>query len=118
MAIIDSFLDGIDAFLAWLSASLKQTTESYCDLETADSQNVLAAHDGSLVSFIKIDGSKTLVGTQEFEKLHEGIALSLQSAMSRDGHAIQVFFHYDPQGVKDVINDIYAPAHVTAKKLN
>ncbi len=51
---LDSFLDGIDSFLAWLSSSLKQTTESYCDLETADSPTVLVAHDGSLISVIKI----------------------------------------------------------------
>jgi intracellular multiplication protein IcmB len=39
---LNSFLDGIDSFLAWLSTSLKQTTESYCDLETADSPTVLS----------------------------------------------------------------------------
>src|SRR5436853_412920 len=64
MSIIDPVLDSIDTFLAWLSVSLKQTTESYCDLETADSQHVLVAHDGSLVSISKIDGSKAFRRTQ------------------------------------------------------
>src|SRR5437868_4132949 len=113
MAIIDPVLDSIDTFLAWLSVSLKQTTESYCDLETADSQHVLVAHDGSLVSIIKIDGSKALIGTQEFERLHEGFTLSLQSAMSRDGHAVQIYFHYDPTSVSEQIEEIYAPARAT-----
>ena len=33
---IDPLLDSIDAILAWFSTELKQTVESYCDLETAD----------------------------------------------------------------------------------
>ena len=52
MAIVEPFLDGVDTFLAWLSTSLKQTTESYCDLETADSRYTLVAHDGSLISVL------------------------------------------------------------------
>ena len=40
----DSFFEGVDTFFAWLGTSLKQTTESYCDLETADSPTVLVNH--------------------------------------------------------------------------
>src|ERR1700678_581299 len=96
---VDAALDGVDSFLAWLSTSLKQTTESYCDLETADSPTVLVAHDGSLLSVIKIIGSKALLGEPEFESLHDGLCLSLQSAMSRPGHSLQVVFDYDRQAV-------------------
>lgn len=116
-SIVDPLIDSIDSFLAWISASLKQTTESYCELDTADSPTVLVAHDGSLVSILKIDGVKELIGAPEFEKLHEGLSLSFQSAMSRDGHAIQVLFHYDRQGVQELIGDIFAPAMATAKQL-
>ena len=38
MSIIDPVLDSIDGVLAWLSASLGQLAESYCDLETADGE--------------------------------------------------------------------------------
>ncbi|MFN7095771.1 MAG: hypothetical protein ACK4M7_10440, partial [Burkholderiales bacterium] len=87
------------------------------DLETADSPTVLVAHDGSLLSILKIDGVKELIGAPEFEKLHEGLSLSFQSAMSRDGHAIQVLFHYDRQTVGELISSIFAPAEATAKQL-
>lgn len=59
---VESILDGVDSFLAWLSTSLKQTSEAYCDLETADSPTVFVAHDGSLVSVIRIVGVTTLIG--------------------------------------------------------
>ena len=56
MNIVKSLINGIDTFLAWLSTSLKQTTESYSDLETADDTYTLVAHDGSLVSVIEVSG--------------------------------------------------------------
>ncbi len=116
--LIDTFLDGIDSFLAWLSSSLKQNVESYCDIETADSSTVLAAHNGSLVSVIKVEGTIALLGMPEFTRLHEGLTLSFQSAMKRDGHAIQVLFNYDKEQVVNQISDIFEPARATAKRLN
>lgn len=115
---LDSFLDGVDTLLAWLSTSLKQTTESYCDLETADSPTVLVTHDGSLLSVLKIHGATALLGTPEFETLHDGLGISLQAAMSRPGHAIQVLFNYDREAVREQIEEIFLPAANTAKRLN
>jgi len=115
--LVESFLENVDTFLAWISTSLKQTTESYCDLETADSPTVLVAHDGSLVSIIKIHGAKALIGANEFKRLREGMALSLQTAMSRSGHAVQVFFNYDQKDVEKMISTAYEPAQASAKRL-
>lgn len=114
----ESFLEGFDSFLAWLSASLKQTSESYCDLETADSKTTLVSHDGSLISVLKIHGATALIGTPEFDRIQEGLTTSLQTAMSRPGHSVQVFFGYDKQNIKNIINEIYDPAKHTAKRLH
>lgn len=113
----ESFFEGIDTFFAWLSTSLKQTTESYCELETADSPTVLVNHDGSLVSLIKIEGVTALVGSEEFERLVEGLSNAFQGAMSRPGHALQVYFSHDKQNIRKVIQDIYLPADATAQRL-
>ncbi|CAM4428010.1 MAG: hypothetical protein LEGION0398_MBIBDBAK_00464 [Legionellaceae bacterium] len=115
--VVDSIIDTIDSFLAWISASIKQTTESYCELDTADSPTVLVSHDGSLISIFKIEGVKGIIGASEFEQLHEGLSLSFQSAMSREGHAIQVLFHYDRSEVKELIENTFSPAITTAKHL-
>lgn len=117
-SIIDPILDTVDSFLAWLSASLKQTTESYCDLETADSPTTLVAHDGSLMSIIKIHGTNALIGGDEFKMLHEGLTQSLQAAMSRDGHTVQVFFHYDQEQIDRRIRNTLEPGIQTAERLN
>lgn len=113
----DSFFEGVDTFFAWLSTSLKQTTESYCELETADSPTVLVNHDGSLVSVLKIEGVTALAGAEEFEALVNGLTNAFQGAMGRTGHALQVYFSHDKQNIKKVIQNIYLPADATAKRL-
>lgn len=114
----EAFLDGIDTFLAWLSNGLKQTTESYCQIESADSPTVLVGYDGSLISVLQIQGIMELIGTEEFDQLCEGVTLTLHTAMSRPGHAIQVYFSYEPDSVVELINTIYEPAKYTAERLH
>ncbi len=113
----ESFFEGVDTFFAWLSTSLKQTTESYCDLETADSPTVLVNHDGSLLSVLKVEGVTALAGAEEFDRLVEGLTNAFQAAMGRPGHALQVHFSHDKQNIRKVIQDIYTPAEATAKRL-
>ncbi|AWN75373.1 TPA: type IV secretion protein IcmB [Legionella anisa] len=113
----ESFFEGIDTFFAWLSTSLKQTTESYIDLETADSPTVLVNHDGSLVSILKIEGVSALIGSVEFDNLVAGITNSFQGAMGRPGHALQVYFSHDKQNIRKLIQDTYEPATASARRL-
>ncbi len=117
MSLIDPLLDSVDSFLAWITHSLRQTTESYCDLQTADSATTLVNHDGTLVSIIRIDGATGLIGAEEFGRLLEGLMQTQAAAFSRPGHALQVYFNYDHDGIEREIEDIYAPAFNTAKKL-
>ena len=102
----ESFFEGVDIFFAWLSTSLKQTTESYCELETADSSTDLVDHDGSLLTVLQIDGITALAGTEEFARLVEGLTNAFQPAMGRSGHALQVYFSHDKQNIKKIIRKI------------
>lgn len=114
---VDSILDGVDSVLAWFSTEIKQTVESYCDLETGDDQYALAARDGSLVSVIRVYGVTKLIGNEEFDQIHGGLTQSLQATLKRPGHAIQVYFCYDRATVKPELEDILSPAKATAKRL-
>lgn len=117
-SFMDPILEGLDSFLAWFGTELKQTVESYCDLETADDVNTLVARDGSLLSIIRVYGVTKLVGTEEFDRIHEGITQSLQATLKRQGHALQVYFSYDRETVKPEIEGVLGPAKATAKRLN
>jgi intracellular multiplication protein IcmB len=116
--IVNTIIDTVDAFIAWISSSTKQTTASYCDLQTADSPTVLVSNDGSLVSILKIYGVKALIGNEEFSRIHEGLLQSLQTSMSRSGHSIQVYFSYNRDEIGDEISHIFEPARETAKNLS
>ncbi|MCX7125755.1 MAG: type IV secretion protein IcmB [Gammaproteobacteria bacterium] len=117
-----SFLSGIagffDSMMSWMSVSLHQTSASYCDLQTADSPTVLVNNDGSLLSIIRIDGVKSLIGRDEFDQIQLGMQQSLQTTMSQPGHAMQVYFSYNKDEVKAEITDIFAPAMATAERLS
>ena len=115
---VESFFEGVDTLFAFLGVALKQTTESYCDLETADSPTVLVNHDGTLISILKIEGVTALAGNEEFTQIVNGLSNAFQGAMGRPGHALQVFFCHDKQNIKKVIRNIYANAEATEKRLD
>lgn len=115
---IDPLLDSIDALFAWFSTELKQTVESYCDLETAVDEHTLVARDGSLISMIRVYGVTKLVGQEEFDAIHRGLTQSLQATLKRPGHVVQVYFSYDREAVKPEIEEILSPAQATAKRLH
>ena len=93
-SFIDPVLDSIDSILAWFSTELKQTAESYCDLETAEDTHTLVARDGSLISVIRVFGVTRLIGAEEFDRIHAGLTQGLQATLKRSGHAVQVYFSY------------------------
>lgn len=115
--IADAIIDTVDAFIAWASTAAKQTTESYCEIQTADSPTSLVGNDGSLISILKISGVKALVGAEEFERINQGLLQSLQTSLSREGHAMQVYFSYNRDEVKSEISHILEPAKYTSEKL-
>lgn len=114
---VDPLLDGIDGLLSWIGSSLGQTTDHYCTIETADSRHALAARDGSLVSIIRVHGATELVGPYEFDKIHKGLINTFSPALSRTGQAVQVYFFYDRELVKEEIRDIFKPAMATAERM-
>ncbi|MCH9643680.1 MAG: type IV secretion protein IcmB [Gammaproteobacteria bacterium] len=117
MKLLNSVRNFFDGFLMWMSSSLKQTTASYCEIQTADSSNALVAHDGSLLSLIKVSGVQTLIGQEEFRRMQSGLQQTLQTVMSQPGHVIQVFFSYNKDEVKGEIEDILHPAQDTSKRI-
>ncbi len=115
--LLISIFRGINTFWAWLSTLLKQTTLSYCEIQTADSRTTLVANDGSLVTILRIEGVQMLIGREEFERILNGLRQSLQTAMSHPGYMIQVFFSYNKDEVQGVITEILSPAEATASRL-
>lgn len=116
--IMENILGSIDTLLEWVATSLKSTAASYCDLEAVDNRHTLVARDGSMLSVLQLEGVQFMVGGEEFERLHEGVCNAFSTAMSREGHGIQVLFTYDNETVLGEIKEIFEPAKQTATRLN
>ncbi len=118
MSFIDPILESVDSLLMWLSTALKQTTESYVEIESAEGPTTLVARDGSLVSILKVEGVTALMGAVEFERLQEVVSANLQAVMKQPGHVIQMYFSYDPELIRNDIAENFAPSRETAKRLH
>lgn len=118
MAISNYITAPIRFISRFLSVTFKQTTASYCALQTADSPTVLVGHDGALCSIIRIDGVINLIGKEEFEHIQAGLSQTLQSSMSQAGHVLQVFFHYDPDAAALDVEQALASSRDTASRLS
>ena len=89
----------LDRFLAPFARMAKQPLESFIRLETADDEITLVAEDGSLVTFFQVDGSRQIIGTQEYERIIEQGVTKLGSRFDRPGHALQVVFIRNPDRI-------------------
>ena len=104
----------IDKILSPFQVLLKKTLEGYIRLETADNATTMAASDGSLVTYVKIDGSRQLVGEEEYNYLIEGATIKIGSRFDRQGHAMQVYFVRDPSRAKSHLEHLMRPSRQTA----
>lgn len=118
MSVLGSLLDGLDSAFVWLSSAVKANLADYCDLETAEDDKILVARDGSLMSLIRINGVKSLIGPRNFM---ENIVQPLQSAFSQPFttkmYMVQFFFVQDPERTEREIRQNLAPAYETMRRL-
>lgn len=117
MGLKQSAKNFLGSFSSWFGVALKQSMSAYCDLQTADSQFTLVTNDGSLVSIIKLDGIKKLVGAEEFDRAQAQLQQALQTAMRHPGHTVQVYFSYTKDDIKEEIHAALTPAIETANRV-
>lgn len=119
MSLFGSLLDGMDSVVLWLSSTVKQSMADYCDLETAEDVNNLVARDGSLMSVVRIDGSKSLIGAKNFyNNIVEPLDSALTQPFSGKSHMIQFFFVQDPERTESEIRRFLEPASQTLDRLS
>ena len=93
---------------------MKKTLESYIQLETVDSENVVVSSDGSLLTYVRIDGNRQLVGEEEYKNLIEGATLKIGARFDRPGHALQIYFTRDPDRIKPHLEELIRASRQTA----
>lgn len=106
-----------DVFLQSLSRAVKYPIESFIQLETADQPYALAARDGSLITVVRVDGARQIIGSDEYQRIIFDSVVKLGTQFDRAGYAMQVFFSRDPSRVKDEIKPLLRPCYTAAKNL-
>lgn len=107
-----------EKLLAPFQSSLRQSVESFIRLETMDDEFTLAAQDGSLVSYLKIDGSRQIIGEEEYRFLVEASTVKIGAKFDRQGQALQVYFVRDPARVRANLNKLIEPSRATAANVD
>ena len=107
----------LDSILKPMVRLLRQPVESFIRLETADSENVLASEDGSLVTIVKVDGARQIIGDQEYKKILSDCVVKLGTRFDRPGHAMQIYFSRSPDRINEEIRKLLRPNAVAARNV-
>lgn len=105
----------IDRLITPFQKAFKQSISSFITLETADNPTTMVSADGSLVSYVKIEGSKQVIGEDEFRRITESATIKIGSRFDRQGHALQVYFARDPTRIRRQLETLIRPSRNTAR---
>ncbi len=89
----------LDSFIAPFATMAKQSLESFIRIETADDDVTLVAEDGSMVTLVKVDGSRQIIGANEYNNIIEQGTMKLGARFDRTGYALQVVFIRNPDRI-------------------
>ncbi|MEM9469343.1 MAG: type IV secretion protein IcmB [Pseudomonadota bacterium] len=104
----------LNKILAPFQVAFRYSLESFIRLETAENKTTMVSSDGSLISYVKIAGSRQIIGEEEYRALIEGATLKIGARFDRPGQAMQVYFVRDPLRIKSHLNKLVKPARTTA----
>lgn len=104
----------LEDFAAPLFSLLKQPLETFVRLETSDDETTLVADDGSLISFLRIDGCRQIIGDAEYANIVEQATLKLGARFDRPGHAMQIYFMRDPGRAQSDLEELIRPSELAA----
>ena len=107
----------LNKLLAPFETNFKKNIESYIRLETADDETTIVSTDGSLLTYLKIEGSRQIIGDEEYKNLIESSTIKLGSRFDRAGHALQVFFIRDKDRVGAHLEHLIRPSKTSAQSI-
>lgn len=112
-----SYMGIFDNILKPIIKLIRQPVESFILLETADDEKTFAAADGSLVTLLRIDGARQIIGDQEYRKILSDSVTKIGARFDRPGHAMQIYFCRDPARMREEIKTYLKPNFTAAKNI-
>lgn len=106
-----------DKLLAPFQKALRQSVSSFIRLETKENDTTLVSTDGSLITYLKIEGSKQIIGDEEYQNIITSANVKIGARFDRIGHAMQVYFVRDPSRIRQTLTDQTRPSRITANNI-
>lgn len=106
-----------DAFLKPMVMLSRRPVESFIALETSDDATTMVAQDGSLITYLRIDGARQIIGDEEYNHIIKSAVVKFGARFDRQGHAMQVYFTRNPERVGEEILTYLRPNYTAAKSL-
>lgn len=97
--------------------AFRQSISSFIHLETADNETTLVSSDGSLISYVKVEGSRQIIGEEEYNHIVQSVSVKIGTRFDNSGHALQIYFSRDPGRIKSELQGLVNPSHVAAKNM-
>ncbi len=107
----------LSKFLIPFQTMLRQSLETFIRLETADDHQTIVSEDGSLITYLKVDGSKQVIGEEEYNHLIEAATIKIGARFDRAGHAMQVYFIRDAERIEKHLQNLVRPSKISADNI-
>lgn len=107
----------VDSCLTLWSSWTRADMARYCDLLTVDDSLTMVTGDGSLLSMIRIEGSRVMIGKDEYLATCEAIADLLKAHQHSAGHPLQWVFGRSDENLDSAIAAMYEPSVSAAKRI-
>lgn len=121
MGIGAKMIDAFEYAARGMSDFFGRSVSSYCDLETVapGGDHILVAKDGTCISLIQWNGTRSMVGKEEYESIIEHMNRSLLTSFTKAGHTIQVCFGCErtPEHASKVLDGQFAGMMSAAQTL-
>lgn len=93
---MSQFANKAEAMILHLLTLLRTDVEDYCELETINDDNTLVYTDGSMATICEFQGTKSLMGRDDYIGMIQQLTKSFTPFLERgNGHALQVLFRKD-----------------------
>ncbi len=100
-----------------LNVGTKKHLSSFSLLETTDGEHTIVAKDGSMMSILRIDGVKKVVGDDELRNIIDRMNIQMSPYLTDEGQAIQVWFSRNPDLAQQLVRETTSPRRGVAQKL-
>lgn len=118
MQFVEKIANIFEGVFAAFGRSLKQSVADYIDIEYPEDDTTFVLKDGSRMSLVRVNGSRRMIGAEEFEDINHRLTTSLQAYLRGGGHAVSCIFESDPDGVERQIRQAQVPMRQTAERLS